>query len=629
MNRYKRIVAGAVTLLFTNLLSADLPSDDRTDWVALFDGKSLGGWIQRGGKANYRVEDGCIVGTTVRDTPNSFLCTTRDYANFILELEFKVDPTLNSGVQIRSESRPDFKDGRVHGYQVEIDPSPRAFTGGVYDEARRGWLFDLSKNEAARRAFRQNEWNRFRIEALGDTIRTWVNGVPAADLVDAMTDKGFIALQVHSSRSETPLEVRWRHIRLHKLGDTPARPGTNYLESKVGSYTLPDPLVTIAGEKVTTREAWRQRRAEIVRLFETHVFGRSPGRPADLSFQVTATDPEALGGKAIRKEITIRLSKQKDAPSFDLLVYLPAHSNGPVPLFVGLNFRGNHTIHSDAGITLSQRWMPADAQAGVENNRATERSRGTSATRWSVESILARGYGVATMYCGDIDPDVHDGFQNGVHPLFYKPGQTQPAPDEWGTIAAWAWGLSRAMDYIETDRAIDARRVAVIGHSRLGKTSLWAGALDERFAIVISNNSGCGGAALSMRNFGETVKRINTSFPHWFCANFREYDDNESALPVDQHMLLALAAPRPVYVASASEDFWADPRGEFLGAVRADPVYRLLGLEGLPSPAMPPLGEAVFGTIGYHQRIGPHDVTEFDWQRYMDFADKHCGKPGR
>ena len=374
----------------------------------------------------------------------------------------------------------------------------------------------------------------------------------------------------------------------------------NYVEQNVPAYTLPDPLQTQNGTKVDNAETWQaKRRPEILELFRTHVYGRAPvGRPEGMTFDVFDCDPKAMDGAATRKQIRINFTGKKDGLSMKLVLFVPNDAPKPVPTFLLICNRGPENIDPTRKIK-----MPF----------------------WPAEEIVARGYGIAAFHNAEVDPDKYDEFKNGVHGLFDKPGE-RPA-DAWATLAAWAWGASRAMDYFETDDAVDHEHVAVVGHSRGGKTSLWAGAEDERFAMVVSNNSGCGGAALSKRCYGETVAQINRSFPHWFCTNFDKYNDDEAELPVDQHMLMALAAPRLLCVASSDEDLWADPRGEFLSAVGAGPVYQLFGLEGLGTTDMPALDRPVQkGRISYHVRTGGHGLTEYDWEQYMNFADKHWRK---
>ncbi|HUR58255.1 MAG TPA: acetylxylan esterase [Opitutaceae bacterium] len=409
--------------------------------------------------------------------------------------------------------------------------------------------------------------------------------------------------------------------------------GFNYDESKVRAYTLPDALVLNDGTRVRDAAEWRaKRRPELLELFAREVYGRTPaGRPAAMHWEVTSVDRQALGGKAVRKEITIWFTAKKDGPKMRLLVYQPpgeARAHAPWPAFLGLNYYGNECVNPDPGITMSTAWMRTNAPYKIEKNRATEGTRGVHASRWNVETVVARGYATATVYYGDLCEDRPEGLASDVATLFGTGAADNRKPDEWGAIGIWAWGLSRALDYLASDPEIDGKRVAVHGHSRLGKTALWAGAQDERFAYVISNDSGCGGAALSMRNFGETVDRINSAFPHWFSMSFRKYNQREDTLPLDQHELLALIAPRPVHVASAEDDKWADPRGEFLAAKHTGPVYALFGKKGLGNADWPAVNQPLLGDgVAYHVRTGGHDITAYDWARYLDFADRVMKKP--
>ena len=406
---------------------------------------------------------------------------------------------------------------------------------------------------------------------------------------------------------------------------TAAPAGFNYDESKLPPYKLPDPLVLQDGTKVTTAAEWTgKRRPELHALIEREMFGKAPPRPA-LSFTVQEDWTPALGGKVKRRQVGVSLSGKPDGPAMDLLLYIPADAKGPVPVVFGLNFQGNQGASKDPGIRLCRSWLRDDRKSGIENNKATEASRGCEADRWQIEYAASRGYGVATICYCDIDPDFHDSWKNGVHAL-YPEIEVARSGSTWGSIAAWAWGMSLGMDYLEKDAAVDAKRVICQGHSRLGKTALWAGATDQRFAMIISNNSGAGGAALNKRIFGETVGRLNSSFPHWFCGNFTKYSEKEQELPFDAHQLIALSAPRPLLITSATEDQWADPKGEFLGGLGASPVYELLGTDGMTAAEQPPPDKLVSSTIGYFLRTGPHDVTRADWGAYLDFADKHLKK---
>lgn len=371
------------------------------------------------------------------------------------------------------------------------------------------------------------------------------------------------------------------------------RTGINYYEEKVPAYTLPDPLRDSKGGMVRRTKEWTgSRRGEILELFRTNVFGRVPETPWKQSFSIVNTDKNAMDGQATLKQVDITISSEGKSLIIHLSLFTPNQATRPVPAFLLINNRG---------------------QANIDPSRKQK------SEFWPAEEVIARGYAIAAFNNSDVDPDVDDQFKDGIHGLLDRGQRTG---DSWGTIAAWAWGASRCMDYLVTDNSIDAKKVAVVGHSRGGKTALWAGAEDTRFAMVVSNESGCGGAALARRKYGETITQINNAFPHWFCTNFRKYNGNEDTMPVDMHMLLALTAPRALYVASAGDDLWGDPRGSYLALYNAVPVFRLFGkTDGIPV-SMPPLNTQVKnGNLAYHVRDGGHNMLVKDWNMFMNFAE--------
>ncbi len=389
----------------------------------------------------------------------------------------------------------------------------------------------------------------------------------------------------------------------------------NYDEAKIPTYQLPELIDTATAEADDFPAAWRARRAELLQTFAEQMYGIYPTTRYSSEYEELESGP-SCDGKALRQQWRVTIATQHGRLPIDLVVFTPAQATVPVPCFLGLNFGGNHTVAADPQILGTRSWVRDKKDGSTEGNLAAEAARGAASTRWPIEQIVDAGMGVATAYYGDIDPDMDDQFQNGVHALFPEHRASAEHPERWGSIAAWAWGLSRLLDALEAqDMHVDARQVSVVGHSRLGKTSLWAGANDERFMAVISNDSGCGGAALSRRAVGETVARINHSFPHWFCPNFHQYDGKENSMPIDQHQLLALVAPRLLYVASASEDRWADPHGEFLSLYLANDVFAKL-----PATKSQRSAQADLKRIGYHLRDGQHDITAWDWAHYIRFV---------
>ena len=383
---------------------------------------------------------------------------------------------------------------------------------------------------------------------------------------------------------------------------------------------LPDPTVMLDGTRVTSPETWNHdRRPELKTLFEHYMYGKYPAKPETVTAKVLFEDAKALGGKGTLREVELTFGPPA-WPKIHLLVAVP-NGKTPAACFVGPNFGGNHLLTDDERVRIPTAWVP-DRYPGVVQNQATAAGRGKQADTWPLADVVGRGYAVATFYCGDIQPDrpdVREGMR-ATMPVRRGP----PLLDATATVMWWAWGVHRAVDYLVTDPSIDPKRLAVVGHSRLGKTALLAGAFDDRLAVVIPNQAGCGGTGPSRHADpkAETVKRINTSFPHWFCGNFKAFNDDPSRLPFDQNGLVALCAPRPVLFTNAADDLWANPAGQFAVLKAAEPVYKLLSAEGCSAEKMPEVNQLVASRLGYWIRPGKHAMSPPDWKTYMDFADK-------
>ncbi|MFP5230755.1 MAG: acetylxylan esterase [Acidobacteriota bacterium] len=393
----------------------------------------------------------------------------------------------------------------------------------------------------------------------------------------------------------------------------------NYDQAKVGTYTLADPLVLNNDRKVRNAKTWyEKRRPEIVAMFETQQYGRAPGRPADESFEVTDKGTPALNGKAIRKQVTIHLLKDPAAPVIHLLLYTPASAKKPVPVLFSISFTAVSSTVEDPGITPEAVWDP---KTNTRVAAGTSQFFGPT----NIVPLLDAGFGYATYYYGDVDPDYAAGFSHGIRAWYLKPGQTERSPEDWGSIAAWAWGMSRVEDYFATDPSVDAKRVAIHGVSRLGKTVMWAGASDPRFAAVIASCSGEGGAALSHRDYGETIAHLTapTRYPYQFALNYAKWAGFPDRAPMDAHMLVALIAPRPLLLQTGSTDFWSDPKGEFLAEVAAGPVYRLLGKDPLDTDVWPAAGQPILHDLAYSMHEGGHGMVLSDWNVYLEFLKQH------
>jgi hypothetical protein len=387
---------------------------------------------------------------------------------------------------------------------------------------------------------------------------------------------------------------------------------------------LPDPLLMLDGRRVTSRDQWfKERRPELKALFAHYMYGAIPPKPSQVQAKVLGEYHDFLAGKATLKLVTLEMGST-NAPHIDLMLVVPNERRGPAPVFLAMDFCGNHALTADLRVPLARSWL-GNGCKGCMNNAATEAARGSQAADWPLAEIVRRGYALAAFYSGDVDPDRGD-VSEGLYAWLAGNDKAKNKPSDRGTIAAWAWGFQRCVDYLVTQPGVDAHRIAALGHSRNGKTALLAAAYDERIAIAFPHQAGCGGSAPSRGKIGESVKAINGAFPHWFNAQFKQFNDAPERLPFDQNCLVALCAPRPVLFSAAEGDQWANPAGQFQVLQAADPVYRFLGTKGLAAKEIPPHSQLVDSPLGYYVREGKHSMTSDDWTVFMNFADAQWRK---
>ena len=397
----------------------------------------------------------------------------------------------------------------------------------------------------------------------------------------------------------------------------------NYDESKVGDYKLglPDPLTFNNGKPVKNARQWKKRRAEIVKLFEENQYGKWPAKKPALRYDVQ----QDLGfdGTAVRKQITLYFSPDNDGPRVDVLLYLPKDAVGPTPILLNLSFSQNNMVVGDPGVKPGHRWDPR-TKTFVEVPAMQMPGGMRFGMDATIKKYLQEGFGFATLCYTDITPDFEDNDELGLRGLYHTPG-TPRADNDWGSISAWALGVSRLMDYFEKDPDVDATRVAITGCSRLGKTTIWTGAIEPRIKVVMPSCSGEGGAAMSRRNYGETVAHLaeKTRFPYQFCPKYGYWGSRVHEMPVDAHMLVALIAPRPLLLQTGSTDNWSDPKGEWLSLIEARKVYQLLGQDVPASDEMPAADQPIYSTLGYVMHEGGHGVMPQDWTYYLEFMKRH------